>query len=222
MPRSFVIGDIHGNYKPLTDLFRMAGFNYENDILISLGDAVDRGPEPVRTVNELMKIRNLIYILGNHDYSCLEYLKTGKATADWLFQGGNVSMNDYMKNQADAGRHRDFFAAARLFFIDEKNRLFVHAGFDHFRLFSSQMTEKLTLLWDRSLFRAASEYEQEGRRFDEFSEIFIGHSPVQLVMQDKPTRLANLWMMDTGAGHRRMLSLMDLDTKEFWQCRCEF
>ena len=63
---------------------------------------------------------------------------------------------------------------------------------------------------------------QEGKRFEEFSEIFIGHSPSQLIMQDKPTLLANLWMMDTGAGHRRLLSLMNIDTREFWQCKCDF
>ncbi|MEI8004857.1 MAG: metallophosphoesterase [Bacteroidota bacterium] len=222
MPRSFVIGDIHGNHKPLLDLFRQAGFDYDTDILLCLGDVVDRGPEPVKVVNELMKIRNLIYILGNHDYWCLEYLRTGKVTADWLFQGGNGTMNDYIEHQAEREPHKEFFASARLFYIDDENRLFVHAGFDRFRPFSKQMTEHLTLLWDRSLFRAASEYDYEGKQFEEFSEIFIGHSPSQLIMQDKPTRLANLWIMDTGAGHRRLLSLMDIDTKEFWQSRCEF
>ena len=222
MPRTFVIGDIHGNYKPMMDLFRKAGLDYENDILISLGDIVDRGPEPVSVVNELMKLRNLIYILGNHDYWCLEYLKTGKAAADWLFQGGNATMNDYLKHPSQAQRHKDFFASARLFYIDDKNRLFVHAGFDSFRPFANQMTDQLTLLWDRSLFRVASEYEQEGKQFEEFSEIFIGHSPAQLIFQDKPTRLANLWIMDTGAGHRRLLSLMDIDTREFWQSRCDY
>lgn len=222
MPRSFVIGDIHGNYKPMMELFGKAGLDYKNDILISLGDVVDRGPEPVRVVSELMKLPKLIYILGNHDYWCLEYLRTGKATADWLYQGGTTTINDYLKHPGEADRHKDFYADARLFYIDEKNRLFVHAGFDRFRPFADQATEKLTLLWDRSLFRVASEYEQEGKRFEEFSEIFIGHSPSQLVMKDKPTLLANLWMMDTGAGHRRLLSLMNIDTREFWQCKCDF
>jgi len=222
MPRSFVIGDIHGNYKPMMELFGKAGLDYKNDILISLGDVVDRGPEPVRVVSELMKLPKLIYILGNHDYWYLEYLRTGKATADWLFQGGTTTIKDYLKHPGEADRHIDFYAAARLFYIDKKNRLFVHAGFDRFRPFADQMTEKLTLLWDRSLFRVASEYEQEGKRFEEFSEIFIGHSPSQLIMQDKPTLLANLWMMDTGAGHRRLLSLMNIDTREFWQCKCDF
>ena len=106
MPRSFVIGDIHGNYKPMMELFGKAGLDYKNDILISLGDVVDRGPEPVRVVSELMKLPKLIYILGNHDYWCLEYLKTGKATADWLYQGGTTTINDYLKHPDETDRHK--------------------------------------------------------------------------------------------------------------------
>jgi len=222
MPRSFVIGDIHGNYKPMMELFRKVRFDYENDLLISLGDLVDRGPEPVKVVEELMKLRNFIYILGNHDYWCFEYLRSRIRSADWLFQGGQATVTDYKNHPEAVKRHPDFYASARLYHIDKKNRLFVHAGYDRFRPFANQKKDILTLLWDRSLYRVASEYEQEGKTFEEFSEIYIGHSPTQLIMRDQPTQLANLWMMDTGAGHRRLLSLMDLNTKEFWQSKCDF
>ena len=222
MPRSFVIGDIHGNYKPLKELFSKAGFDYENDLLISLGDLVDRGPEPVRVVDELMKLRNFIYILGNHDYWCLDYLMSGTISDDWVFQGGHTSVADYEKYPEARKPHLDFFASARLYHIDAKNRLFVHAGFDYKRPFASQKKDTLTLLWDRTLYKAAAEYQEQGKLFDEFREIYIGHSPTQLVRQDLPTQLANLWMMDTGAGHKGLLSLMDIDTKETWQSSCVF
>jgi len=222
MSRSFVIGDIHGNYKPMTELFMKVRFDYENDLLISLGDVVDRGLEPIRVVDELMKLRNFIYIFGNHDYWCFEYLKSGIRSVDWLFQGGQSTIDDYTHHPDAVARHMDFYASAKLFYIDHKNRLFVHAGYDCFRPFASQQNDQLTLLWDRSLFRRAEEFQEEGRLFEEFSEIYIGHSPTQLVLKDKPTKLANLWMMDTGAGHRRLLSMMDLDTKEFWQSKCDF
>ena len=222
MSRSFVIGDIHGNYKPMMELFGKVRFDYNNDRLISLGDLVDRGPQPVKVVDELMKLGNFIYVLGNHDYWCYEYLRSGIRAADWLFQGGMATILDYEKHPDAVNRHMDFYASAGLYHIDKKNRLFVHAGYDRFRPFARQKNDTLTLLWDRSLYRVASEYEQEGKTFEEFSEIYIGHSPTQLIFRDQPTRLANLWMMDTGAGHRRLLSLMDLDTKEFWQVPCDF
>jgi len=222
MPRSFVIGDIHGNYEALREVFTKAGFNYDKDLLISLGDVVDRGPRPVKTVDELMKIRNFIMVMGNHDYWCAAYLRSGVANPDWLFQGGRASIEDYARHPDAAERHLAFFDSAPMYYIDESKRLFVHAGYDWLRPFSEQQHEFLTMLWDRRLYMAAVEYQEEGKLFVEFNEIFIGHSPTQLVLKDRPTKLANLWMMDTGAGHRRLLSLMDLDTKEFWQSKCDF
>ena len=222
MPRSFVIGDIHGNYSPMIKLFKAVKFDYENDHLISLGDLVDRGPEPVKVVDELMKLRNFVFVLGNHDQFCFEYLKSGIRPVEWILQGGQSTLNDYEKNKEARSRHLEFFASADFYHIDNSNRLFVHAGFDGSRPFTEQKHETMSLLWNRSLYMTAAEYNEDGRIFKEFSEIYIGHSPTQLIMKQQPTRLANLWMMDTGAGHRRFLSLMDLNTKEYWQVKCDF
>ena len=222
MPRSFVIGDIHGNYKPMMELFRTVRLDYKNDLLISLGDLVDRGPEPVKVVDELMKIRNFIFIMGNHDYWFYEYLRSGIRSIDWLFQGGKQTLLDYSDKQGAGARHMDFFGSAGHYHIDKKNRLFVHAGFDWKRPFVQQKKDIQVLLWDRTLFAAASVYQENGKNFEEFSEIYIGHSPTQLLNQNCPFQLSNLWMMDTGAGHKRLLSLMDLDSKEYWQSKCTF
>jgi len=67
MPRKFVIGDIHGHYCEMMHLFKVVRFDYDQDLLISLGDLVDRGPNSMEVIEELMKIRNFIHILGNHD-----------------------------------------------------------------------------------------------------------------------------------------------------------
>ena len=222
MPRTFVIGDIHGNYKPLMELFHKVGFSYDNDQLISLGDVVDRGPRGVKVVDELMKLRNFIFLLGNHDYWCCEYLKTGFISPDWIYQGGQSTIHDYEKHPGAGKRHLAFYESGRLYHIDTCNRLFVHAGFDPYRAFGAQNNESRTLLWDRSLYQFAREFQEKGKVFEEFKEIYIGHSPTQLVMRDQPARIANLWMMDTGAGHRRLFSIMDIDTKEFWQSKCDF
>lgn len=222
MPRTFVIADIHGNYQPLLSVFRDSGFDYRNDLLISLGDLVDRGPEPVKVVDELLKIRHLINIKGNHDHWFFEYLSSGISNNVWLFQGGMATLKDYEKHPKAKQRHLEFFASASLYYVDEKNRLFVHAGFDPYRSFHEQKTSPETLLWDRLLFRVASDHHLNKTDFHEFTEIFIGHSPTQLVTSDFPVHFANLWMMDTGAGHRRYLSMMDVDTKEVWQSKCEF
>lgn len=170
----------------------------------------------------MMKIRNLVFVMGNHDFWCSEYLKTGHISPDWIYQGAQPTINDYEKHPAAVKRHSEFFDTARLYHIDEKNRLFVHGGFDSRQPFAEQKLDKRMLLWNRSLYQDAVRYEQEGLVFEEFHEIYIGHSPTQLILKEEPCRMANLFMMDTGAGHRRLLSIMDLDTGVFSQARCEF
>jgi serine/threonine protein phosphatase 1 len=222
MPRSFIIGDIHGNYEPMMELFHKVNLDYNNDFLISLGDLVDRGPESVRVVDELMAISNFTFVMGNHDYWFYEYLKSGSQAPEWLFQGGKQTLKNYSDNPGAAERHFNFFSSALPYHHDGKNRLFVHAGFDWSKPFSLQKDNKQVLFWDRTLFAAAVIYEEKRMLFEEFHEIYIGHSPTQLLNRDCPVRLSNLYMMDTGAGHRQFLSLLDLESKEFWQSKCTF
>ena len=76
--KRFVLGDIHGEYEYLLDVLKKSGFDYENDLLIQIGDIVDRGSEPFKCMDELLKIKNLILIKGNHDASFINYVNTGK------------------------------------------------------------------------------------------------------------------------------------------------
>jgi len=64
--KKFVVGDIHGNYKALLQVLERSGFNKEEDMLISLGDIADGWSQVSECVTELLKIKNLIVIRGNH------------------------------------------------------------------------------------------------------------------------------------------------------------
>jgi len=219
MSRKFVIGDIHGHYCEMMHLFKTVNLDYDQDLLISLGDLVDRGPKPIEVIEELRKIRNFIHILGNHDDWCYQYLKYGTATIEWTCQGGSEVVAAYNASPALKNIHLGFFEKSRLYYIDEDSRLFVHAGFDWKTRFIDQKENKEILLWDRTLFAAASVYKRYGKRFDEFSEIFIGHTPTQVMRKSIPIHFSNLWMMDTGICHGGKLTIMDIETKKYWQSK---
>jgi serine/threonine protein phosphatase 1 len=55
------------------------------------------------------------------------------------------------------------------------------------------------------------------RRLMHYPEIFIGHTPVTKIGEDVPTRRATVWNIDTGAGFAGRLSIIDADSKEYWQ-----
>jgi serine/threonine protein phosphatase 1 len=215
--RKFVIGDIHSHYLELTELLKTINFDFNTDTLISLGDLIDRGPQPIEVIETLMTIKNFIHILGNHDDWFYQYLLHNTQPYEWLAQGGQSTFDAYKNNPECHERHLSFFEKSKLFFVDIENRLFVHGGYNHRIPFSLQKENKELLIWDRSLVLTAMEYEQYNQKFEEFTEIFVGHTPTLFIKENTPQKFSNLWMLDTGVYISGKLTIMDIETKEYWQ-----
>ncbi|GGM30087.1 metallophosphoesterase family protein [Dactylosporangium sucinum] len=66
MARTVVVGDIHGCHDELTALLRRAGLRPE-DLLVSVGDLVDRGPAPGAVVRLFRERPNSVAVMGNHE-----------------------------------------------------------------------------------------------------------------------------------------------------------
>ena len=62
----YIVSDIHGCYEQYLALLEKIHF-FEADELYVLGDVVDRGPEPIKVLQDMMKRPNVIFILGNHE-----------------------------------------------------------------------------------------------------------------------------------------------------------
>jgi serine/threonine protein phosphatase 1 len=93
--KTFVCGDIHGAYKALLQVFERSGFDKKTDKLICLGDVVDGWSESVEVIRELAKIKNLVYVIGNHDFWTIDYLKTGYKEPLWVSQGGKATLHSF-------------------------------------------------------------------------------------------------------------------------------
>ena len=65
--RTFVLGDLHGNIKALKQVLKTSSFKYNKDELIVLGDVCDGWAYVNECIDELLKIKNLKFIMGNHD-----------------------------------------------------------------------------------------------------------------------------------------------------------
>ena len=70
----YVVSDIHGCYEEYKELLEKINFS-DKDELFVVGDVVDRGPEPIRVLQDMMMRPNVYPILGNHDYIALKILK---------------------------------------------------------------------------------------------------------------------------------------------------
>ncbi len=210
--RSFVLGDIHGAYRALMECFEKAGFNYKDDILICLGDVCDGWPEVDKSIDELLKIDNLVYILGNHDDWALKWFLYGDAPDIWISQGGRATMSSY-RGDVPSG-HIELLKNARLYYIKD-NRVFTHGGFDPFEELEYQ--DKDIFIWDRTLLQLALNLHFSGseKNISGFDEIYLGHTPTLNYGTNEPKKICEIYMMDTGAGWPGgVLSLMNIDTKE--------
>jgi serine/threonine protein phosphatase 1 len=208
--RTFVLGDIHGAHRALVQVFERSGFDPENDLLIFLGDVADGWPETRACIDELLKVHNLVAIAGNHDEWFQEWVEGGYAEPLWLHQGGRATYEDYGRSRENVPQpHRDYLKRMKPWHqIDDV--VFVHGGFrgEH------PMTEGMPS-WDRTLWNQA--LAQGEGKLTQFREVYVGHTSTTFRGYTEPVQKCEVWNLDQGAGWEGRLSIMDIETKEFWQ-----
>ncbi|AKK74838.1 metallophosphatase [Chryseobacterium gallinarum] len=227
MGRTLVIGDIHGGLKALQQVLERADVR-ENDQLIFLGDYVDGWSESsqvIRFLIELSEKQDCIFIKGNHDAWTEDWLNSGNEPDVWLFNGGKSTVESYAGySPEDRNIHLEFFQRMKNYYIDEQNYLFIHAGYSSMHGPEKEVYSS-NYRWDRTLWETAVAMDKKLEKNSElypkrlllYKEIFIGHTPTLHIGSKTPVNKANIWNLDTGAAFTGALSIMDIDTKEFWQ-----
>ena len=97
MPRTLVIGDIHGGLRALVQVLERSSIN-PFDILVFLGDYVDGWSESAQVVEFLIKLeknQKCIFIKGNHDVWAEKWLRYEEKDSVWLANGGQETINSY-------------------------------------------------------------------------------------------------------------------------------
>jgi len=174
----YAIGDIHGCLGELTSLHKKIlandKFDVKKDLIIYLGDYIDRGKNSKGVINQILKLKNnkinTINLMGNHDEFMIDFLFNKKNNIEnWInfgldqtIRSYGIEIVDFIKdgfedNIIDKLRnsllekmdedHINFFKNLELFFETEKY-LFVHAGIDPKKKLEDQ--NKKDFLWSRS------------------------------------------------------------------------
>ena len=249
--RTLVFGDAHGGYKALLQVLERCDFDNKIDKLIGLGDVADGWSETAELVHYLIHLQEEsdnrhIFLRGNHDAWCEEWLTYGVAKDIWVMQGGQATIDSYIRTGFLTDiKHKSFFNRLHSYYIDDQNRGFVHGGFTSKNGLGHEHYES-DYYWDRDLWNLAllqhnnyhegsEEALSKARRFEKHKEVYIGHTTTgnwlvkphlpeyQYTEQPKQGRIivpmnrCNVWNMDTGGGFEGRLTIMDIDTKEFWQ-----
>ena len=225
--RTLVVGDIHGGFKALLQVLNRANATVD-DNLIFLGDYVDgwsESPQLLDFLIELNGTHQCIILCGNHDDLFLDWLKTGRKDEKWILHGGDTTIKAYENISSEKRQlHIRFIESMRDHYLDESNHLFLHAGFTHIKGVESEYFPKM-FLWDRSLWEMALalnpnlavDQDRYPARLKLYSEIFIGHTPTTRIGETTPVNAANVWNLDTGAAFGGPLTILNVETKQYWQ-----
>ncbi|HMK06669.1 MAG TPA: metallophosphoesterase [Flavobacterium sp.] len=225
--RTLVIGDIHGGLRALQQVFERATVTVE-DHLIFLGDYVDgwsQSPEVLDFLINLNTTHHCIFIRGNHDDLLSDWLNNTKDNLLWYNHGGESTVLAYQNVSAETkNKHVAFLQSLQNYYLDEQNRLFVHAGFTSMNGVLAEHFPRL-MYWERTLWETALALDKSmpvddlayPKRLTLYKEVYIGHTPVTRIGKTTPVQMANIWNVDTGAAFKGPLTILDVDTKEFWQ-----
>ena len=181
----------------------------------------------VPLTNFMVRRHGKVYFTGNS--WLLRWFKYGDRPLIWTSQGGDATIAAYIRRFKEEGNsfskfHEDLLQGSPFYYVTEDNKLFVHGGFNWHKPIEKQ--ENHLLMWDRHLFESAQMWEKYNKvhktlkpaKVELYNEVFIGHTSTCYSNPDmKPVHISNVWDLDQGGGWEGVLTLMNIDTKEYFQ-----
>lgn len=235
----YAMSDIHGKYDLFMELLEQIQLK-DSDTLYVLGDILDRGPHPIKTLLKLMEMPNAVCIVGNHELmalECLEFLskeitedsinelddEVFQGVMSWVYNGGKTTIKEFHELDREMQNEviefiKDFEVYVRLS-AGGREHLLVHAGLGNFRPDKPMEEYSLhELVWTRPDYNV--------RYFDDVY-VVSGHTPTFSIKGEQlPGRIIkknNHIAIDCGSfvpGGR--LAAICLDTgEEFYSSVCE-
>ena len=216
--RILAIGDIHGQWDRFKSLYGQIDFQPGRDLLIFLGDYIDRGRKSLYVLDWMYEHRNeknIVMLRGNHEQMMINYYESGGTRDVWLWNGGDATRRALLKQNSEVQEQCLAFAKSLPLYFQisagEKNFFFCHAGINPDKSLDEQ--DEDSLLWIR----------EEYYDFYKGQDIIVsGHTPVSYVISDatKPIYRKNMILVDTGSyfieGH---ISCIDVLSGKIWQSK---
>ena len=213
MNRTFAIGDIHGCLDKLEDLISLIEPDHQ-DILIFLGDYIDRGDSVSGVIDYLVDLGRkvpCVFLRGNHEDMFITFLEFGNNKTVFFANGGMKTVESYITpeefNSKDQvarilpDTHRDFYSSLK-WYHEDGSYLYVHAGIKPQVPIEDQ--NKLDLIWIRDEF--ISSPTGIGKK------VIFGHTPFARPLV-KPDKIG----IDTGAVYGGVLTAIELPVETFIQ-----
>lgn len=198
----WVVSDIHGCYQWLMDALKRLHFNPYEDLLISVGDIIDRGPDCVKCL-QLMDEKWFRAVRGNHEQMALDAIENNEF-ALWMSNGGIwfSALEDKRKALRLLNACRDLPHIIEITCANGLN-VIAHADYPAAEYVWNKPVSAQRVLWDRD--RLMGFMVGKGQGIKGADHFWFGHTPL-----DKRYDFNNLHYIDTGAVFDGFLTLVQL------------
>ncbi|MBE9080068.1 serine/threonine protein phosphatase [Romeria aff. gracilis LEGE 07310] len=213
-PRRIFIGDVHGHYDGLMQLFETIA-PARGDQIYFVGDLIDRGPKSAHVI-EFVRKNNYPCVLGNHEQLLLDAFPNGgtnmAAFQNWLYSGGQTTLASYSTTDHLLA-HIEWLKKLPLF-LDLGDIWLVHAGIDPRKPLGQQTSQDFC--WVREPFQSFE------RPYFTDKLVIVGHTITFTLPDVSPGQIAQGpgWLgIDTGAYHSKSgwLTAVDIDNALVYQ-----
>ena len=189
----WVVSDIHGCYQRLMDELKRRHFNPYEDLLISVGDMIDRGPDSVKSL-QLINEKWFRAVRGNHEQMALDSLDNNDFSL-WTMNGG-IWFRQLERDQQQLALSllEACHDLPHIIEITCANGLNViaHADYPGAEYCWQKPVSAQRVLWDRD--RLTGFMVGKGQGISGADHFWFGHTPV-----DRRYDFDNLHYIDTGA-----------------------
>lgn len=200
----WVVGDLHGCRAQLDAQLLKRDFNKQQDLLLSVGDLIDRGPDSPGCL-ALMQEPWFRCVRGNHEQMALAALD-GRDQTLWMMNGGEWFWQ--LKGAALIAARHALKRCAELpliLHLDFGDRVVViaHADYPASHYALGKDVDWQQVVWSRD--RLGRHQRGSSAHIDGASDFYFGHTPLE-----QPLNVANQHYIDTGAVFGNRLTLVKL------------
>lgn len=227
----YVCSDLHGDYSRYQALLEKISFS-SRDTLYVLGDVIDRGPDGISILRDMMARPNIVPILGNHELTaaiCLPWLLEQvtdqsisslgahqiAALGEWVTNGGSPTLRELqLLHREEREELLDYIQEMELYAqvtVAGRSFVLVHAGLDHFS------PDKPLEAYELEDFLFCRPNLDTTYYTDQY--LVYGHTPTCLLRQPRENvqactilRRGTQIAIDCGCGHGGNLGGLCLDT----------
>ena len=207
MPRIIAIGDIHGCSDALERLILEIN-PQPDDVVVALGDYVDRGPNSARVLEVLIDLVtecNFVPLIGNHELMMFKGMRGQQDFDFWFQHGGSQTVASYGGRVQNIPQHHLTFLSHCLRFFETERHFFVHANYVPAMQLIEQPDE--VLFWEH-ITNVVPVPHVSGKT------AVVGHTPQQ---NGEIRNLGHVQIIDTCCYGDGWLSAVDVTTDKVWQ-----